>query len=145
MDATHLDRQAVETLFGGGPRRAHQLMAGLAGIRVGNAVAVSRLALLERMEATAETGAYQWEVARRARVVEELERTLRELPARRVRIPLPPNAEHRRFGDLPAAIEIRPGDLRVAFSGAEELAAKLVELSQAMAHAWNGFVRAVEE
>ena len=37
MDATHLDRQAVETLFGVAPRRARQLMAGLPGIRAGNA------------------------------------------------------------------------------------------------------------
>ena len=29
MDATHLDRQAVEQLFGVGERRARQLMAGL--------------------------------------------------------------------------------------------------------------------
>ena len=35
MDAGYLDRQAVEKLFGVGPRRARQLMAGLAGSRVG--------------------------------------------------------------------------------------------------------------
>ena len=43
MDASHLDRQGVEQLFGVGPRRARQLMAGLAGIRAGKAAAVSRL------------------------------------------------------------------------------------------------------
>ena len=145
LEAGHLDRQAVEQLFGVGERRSRQLMAGLPVIRVGNAGAVSRLALLERMEETAASGVYQWEVARRARVVEELERTRRELAARRVQISLSLAAEHRRFGDLPAAIELRPGELRVAFSGAEELAAKLVELSQAMAQDWGGFIRAVEQ
>ena len=35
MDATDLDRQAVQTLFGVGERRAWQLMAGLNGIRAG--------------------------------------------------------------------------------------------------------------
>ena len=48
MTSAHLDRQAVEKLFGVGQRRARQLMAGLDGIRAGNAAAVSRLALIER-------------------------------------------------------------------------------------------------
>ena len=39
MDATHLDRQAVEKLFGVGERRARQLMTSLPGIRAGNAAA----------------------------------------------------------------------------------------------------------
>ena len=110
-------------------------MASLPGIRAGNAGAISRHALIERMEETAASQVYEWEVRRRV-VAEELERTRREIAVRRVRIPLSPDAEHRRFGDLPAAIE-----LRIAFSEAEELAAELVELSQAMAHDWGGFVR----
>ena len=44
-------------------------MAGLAGIRAGNAGAASRDALIRRMEETAASGVYQWEVTRRARVV----------------------------------------------------------------------------
>ena len=35
MTSAHLDRQAVEKLFGVGQRRARQLMAGLDGIRAG--------------------------------------------------------------------------------------------------------------
>ena len=48
MTSTHLDRAAVEKLFGVGQRRARQLMAGLEGLRVGNAAAVSREALIAR-------------------------------------------------------------------------------------------------
>ena len=44
MEASQLDRQGVEQLFGVGERRARQLMAGLPGIRVGNANVVSRCA-----------------------------------------------------------------------------------------------------
>ena len=50
MDSSHRDRQRAEKLFGGGARRARQWMAG---IRVGNAAAISRGALIERMEETA--------------------------------------------------------------------------------------------
>ena len=42
-----------------GERRARQLIAVLAGIRAGIAAAISRHALIERMEATASSGVYQ--------------------------------------------------------------------------------------
>ena len=57
----------------------------------------------------------------------------------------PGRQRRRRFGDLPAAIHLTPGELRIAFTDAPDLAAKLVELSQAIAHDWTGFMRAVEE
>ncbi len=41
MDSNHLDRQAVEPLFGVGERRARQLMVGLPSIRVGAASSIS--------------------------------------------------------------------------------------------------------
>ena len=48
MTSTHLDRRAVEKLFRVRQRRARQIMAGLEGLRVGNAAAVSREALIAR-------------------------------------------------------------------------------------------------
>ena len=53
LDCEYLDRHAVERIFGVGERRARQLMAGLPALQVGNAVAVSRLALLERLRSIA--------------------------------------------------------------------------------------------
>ena len=50
MTSTHLDRAAVEKLFRVRRRRARQIMAGLEGLRVGNAAAVSREALIVRLE-----------------------------------------------------------------------------------------------
>ena len=50
MTSTHLDRAAVEKLFRVRQRRARQIMAGLEGLRVGNAAAVSREALIARVE-----------------------------------------------------------------------------------------------
>lgn len=145
MESSHLDRQAVEKLFGVRERRARQIMAGLEGLRAGNAVAVSRAALIARLEETAASGLFQWEVNRRARVVEDLDRTRRQLAARRVRIPAAPEARDNRVGDLSQDIDLKPGALRIAFFGAEDLAAKLFELSQAMANDWPAFSRAVEE
>ena len=53
MTCTHLDRRAVQKLFRVRQRRARQIMAGLEGLRVGSAAAVSREALIARLEQTA--------------------------------------------------------------------------------------------
>lgn len=145
MESSHLDRLAVQKLFGVRERRARQLMAGLPGLRAGNASAVLRLALIARLEETAVGGLFQWEVNRRSRVVEELDRTRRHLAARRVRIPAAADVEYRRVRDLPGDITLKPGELRIEFFGAEDLAAKLFELSQAMSNDWATFARTVEE
>ena len=145
MESSHLDRQAVQKLFAVRERRARQLMAGLPGLRAGNASAVVRQALIARLEETAKGGLFQWEVNRRARVVEELDRTRRHLAARRVRIPAAADVEERRLRDLSGDIALKPGELRIEFYGAEDLAAKLLELSKAMANDWSAFARAVED
>ncbi len=141
MTTSHLDRQAVQKLIGVRERRARQLMAGLDGIQVGNAFAVSRLALLARLEETGAGDRFQWEVNRRARVVEELDRSRRQLAARRVVIPAAPDVREREVCALAAGIELKPGELCIRFDGAADLAAKLFELSQAMANDWG----AIEE
>jgi hypothetical protein len=145
MEPSHLDRQAVQKLFGVRERRARQIMAGLPGFRAGNASAVLRLALIARLEETAASGAFQWEVNRRARVVEDLDRTRRQLAARRVRIPAAADVEERRLRDLSDDIKLKPGELRIEFFGAEDLAAKLLELSKAMSNDWPAFARAAED
>lgn len=144
MESSYLDRQAVEKLFGVRERRARQLMAGLPGLQAGNAFAVERLALLNRLEETSASGPFQWEVNRRARVADELERARRLLPGRNVLIPSAPDVRERRLAGLSGDIALKPGELRIEFYGAEDLAAKLFELSQAMANDWTAFAEAVE-
>jgi len=53
--------------------------------------------------------------------------------------------EDRRLRDLSGDIALKPGELRIAFYGAEDLAAKLLELSKAMSNDWPAFMRAVED
>ena len=50
IESTRLDRRAVQKLFRVRRRRARQIMAGLEGLRAGNAAAVSREALIARLE-----------------------------------------------------------------------------------------------
>ena len=120
-------------------------MAGLPGLQVGNACAVERLALLARLETIAASERFQWETTRRARLVEDLDRTRRQLAGRRVRIPAAADVRDMSVSKLAHGIELRPGQLRIQFYGAEDLASKLLELSQAMANDWHAFARAVED
>jgi len=113
MESSHLDCLAVQKLFGVRERRAWQLMAGLPGPRSGNASAVLRHALIARLEERAAGGRFQWETNRRARVVDELDRTRRQLAARRVRIPAVADVEDRRLRDLSGDIALKPGELRI--------------------------------
>ena len=87
LKISHLDRLAVQRLFRIRERRARQIMVGLPALQVGNAVAVERQALIARLENTAGGVRFQWEMSRSARLVENLDRTRRQLAARRVRIP----------------------------------------------------------
>lgn len=124
MECSHLDRLAVQRLFDVRDRRARQIMAGLPALQVGNAVAVERLALIQRLENTGASGRFQWEMSRRARLVEELDRTRRQLAGRRVRLPAAADVRDRSISELAGGIELRPGELRIQFYGAEDLAAK---------------------
>jgi hypothetical protein len=45
----------------------------------------------------------------------------------------------REVSGLGEGIDLQPGELRVHFIGAEDLAAKLFELSHAMANDWEAF------
>jgi hypothetical protein len=145
LEISHLDRLAVQKLFGVHERRARQIMAGLPALRVGNAVAVERHALITRLENTVVGDRFQWEMTRRARLVDDLDRTRRQLAARRVRIPAAADVRDRSVRELGGGIDLRPGELRIEFYGAEDLAAKLFEVSQAMANDWQAFARAVED
>ena len=139
LGTDYLDRQAVERIFGVRERRARQIMGGLPCLQIGNAVGVSRPALIERLEATKVGDRFQWEIARRTRVAVSLETLRNNFAARQVQVPAPADARDRLFDNMAPEIEVRPGELRICFAGAEDLAAKLFELSQAMANDWDRF------
>jgi hypothetical protein len=145
MQASHLDRLAVQKLFQLKERRARQLMAGLPGLQVGNAFAVSRDALLARLEETAAGDVFQWETNRRSRVVEELKRAQKEVAARQVQLTVSPDVREREVSTLPAGINIAANLLSIRFETAEDLASKLFELSQAMANDWENFQKIAGE
>jgi hypothetical protein len=139
LEHDYLDRQAVEKAFRVRERRARQIMAGLPCLQIGNAVAISRAALIERLEKTSTDTRFQWETRRRKRVAESLETLRKQTAASRVQVPARADSRNRLVCELSPDIDIRPGELRISFTAAEDLAAKLFELSQAMANDWEEF------
>lgn len=144
LEVSHLDRQAIEKLFRVRQRRARQLMACLPCLRIGNAVAVERTALLLWLETIAAGDPFQRELSRRARVADALELLHKHAAAQRIRISAPSDSRERTFRGLPSGVQLRPGELRIEFASAQDLAAKLFELSQAMANDWDGLVRTLD-
>ena len=132
---------AVDKLFRVRERRARQLMAGLPCLQIGNAVAVERVALIRRMEAVAAGDHFEREVSRRTRVAESLEILRKHAAAQRVRVPVAVDARERTFSNLAPGIQLGVGELRIEFQGAEDLAAKLFEFSQARANDWDSLAR----
>ena len=143
MTSTRLDRAAVEKLFRVRRRRARQIMADLEGLRVGNAAAVSREALIARLERTAgvssgkETAAPAWWRPSTSRV-DSWQRNMCAFRLRRMYA----SASSRIF---PPALRCGPGNCGSHLAAPKDLAAKLLELSQAMANDWPAFRRTVEE
>jgi len=114
-------------------------------LQVGNATAISRVALIERFVNTAKGDRFQWELSRRARVSESLEAVRKHSAAQRIQIAAPLDSRNRVIGDHIPGIELGPGELTVHFHGAEDLASKLFELSQAMANDWSEIKKLVGE
>lgn len=143
-DVPVIDRQAFERLFRVRDRRARALMSRFAGVQIGHAWAVDRTKLIAALEATQRGEEFQYEQRRRERIAAMYEEAKREHPARQIHIPVPRESLRGCLASLPPGIELAPGELRIQFATAEELAAKLFGLSQAMAHDWDTFVRAVQ-
>lgn len=119
-------------------------MARFEGTQIGNAWAVDRLHLIRALEAIQRGEAFQWEQRRRERIAAVYEQAKREHPARQVQIPVSRESWHGSLASLPPGVELAPGELRIRFDGAEDLATKLFELSQALANDWEAFVLALQ-
>ena len=139
LPVSHLDRRAMEKLFGVGERRARQLMKGLPCLQVGNAVAIERLALITQLENRARSPECGREMARRERVEKTLAQLRRQARARKVDLPVPSEKLDRRADNLAPGILLTPGTLTIRFDGPRDLAGKLFELSQAMINDWGSF------
>lgn len=119
-----LDRSAIEAIFGVRRRRAIELLHRFGGYQAGKTFLIERASLLRQLETIESSGEFRQERTRRRRVSEDLERAKAALRARAVAIPVP-----QQTAGLPNGAELRPGELRIHFSGTEDLLRQLLELA----------------
>lgn len=134
-----LDRSVIERLFGLRRRRSITLLHEFGGYQVGRTFLVPRQAVVDFLHRTQGGEAYDREERRRARLVESLEHIRRHRAAAQVHIPAAPDVWERTLGGLPEGIELRQGEMRITFDGAEDLLRKLLEVSQAAANDFETF------
>lgn len=139
-----IDRAMLECLLLIHRRAAIRLMHRFGGYQAGKTFLISRHTLIRQLKRIALTNAYLIETSRRERLSAELDTARRLSFARQVRIDAAPDRGEQLLKDLPAGIHLKPGELRIEFSGAEDLLRRLYELSQAMVHDFARFRDAVE-
>jgi hypothetical protein len=126
-----VDRKTVEQIFKIQERRARQIMSAGPGVRIGNAAAVERVALIQWLRSLEKNEDVTQEARRKARVGQLLEQAWQESKGRNVRVPRPCGPDSMASGVILTATE-----LRVRFDSPLDLAAKLMRLAQDMASDW---------
>ena len=133
-----VDRKGVEGLFSVSARQAQRILENAGATIEGRLAVISPGELMLYLEHMGGTALARAEKERRARFAQRYAAMRRE----RVELgaPLLVEVEERQcrpvrrlgYDGLPAGIEIRPGELRIAFGSIEELVGKLALLAQAM-------------
>ena len=142
--ASVVDRAILEKVLRIERRTAIRLMNRFGGFQTGKTFLIDRVRLIEQLEQLDRGEAVTIERDRRSRLADELEKTRRLAPGRKVRVDVAPDVRDRRMKDLPAGIHLKPGELRSELYGAEDLLRHLFELSQAMVNDFGRFQAAVE-
>lgn len=143
--ASVVDRAILEKVLRIERRTAIRLLHRFGGFQTGKTFLIDRLQLIEQLEQLDCGDDATIERDRRTRLADELEKTRRLAPGRKVKIEVPVEVLDRRMKDLPAGIHLKPGELRIEFFGAEDLLRHLFELSQAMVNDFARFQSAIEE
>jgi hypothetical protein len=124
-------------------RRAIYLMHRFGGYQAGRTFLIDRTKLIRALEHLTRDE-YGPELARKTRLVDELEKTRKLLPGRTVRLMVPVDASERRLSDLPASIHLSAGELRIEFHGTEDLLRQMFELSQMIMNDYRKFEQICE-
>jgi hypothetical protein len=144
FDVPVVDRAIIERLFGLRRRQAIELLHRFGGYQAGRTFLVDRHVLMANLRRLAEGEDFERESRRKERLDGAIDRLRRYQTAARVKIPVPSDVFDRKLADLSTGVALVPGQLHIAFSGAEDLLAKLFELAQAASNDYDRFCAAAE-
>jgi len=134
-----LTRAAVEELFGLKRRQAIELMHSVEGYRIGKAFVVGRAELAAWLRRASVGEQVWWEEVRHTRLEKVIEEVWEEREARKQRALVPRTTLELKFEGIPPTVSLTPGELRIQFSGADDLFRQLFELAQAMKNDYERF------
>jgi hypothetical protein len=123
-----VDRRALEEVFGVGKWTAWRIMRQCGATEgAGGALVCRREALVERLRRFQDDRRFAPEIARRERVERYLDGMLQYATRKHKVIARDSAAEQllgTRFSQLPAGIDLQPGELRIQFTGTEDFLQK---------------------
>jgi len=134
-----LTRAAVEELFRLQRRQAIELMHSVQGYRIGKNFVVGRAELAAWLRRASVGEQVWWEEVRHSRVENVIEDVWEEREARKQRALVARTTLELKLEGIPPTVSIRPGELRIQFSGADDLFRQLFELAQAMKNDYERF------
>jgi hypothetical protein len=130
LDSPVVDRSVCERVFRVGRRQANHIMRGFGGYKSGNTVLLDRPYLIAALERLAQSPEVRREHTRKRRLSDHLDELHRYAAARSILLPTSRAFQSRHAERLPAGVALTPGRLIVSFGVAEELFARLYELTQ---------------
>lgn len=139
-----VDRAAIEQLLGVGRRRAQQILAPCVSFQIGANGVADRDQFIAHLQRLAAGETANYEKLRRQRLARTLE-TLRESAKHRVPVEAPTSIVNQALADLPAGIDLAPGQIIVRFETTQQALEKLLALGMAIGNDFERFDQAVGE
>jgi hypothetical protein len=137
-----VDRATVEFLLGVGRRRAQQIMAPCITDRVGSNGLAGRERLIAHLRSLGEGQDGYYEVKRRRKVAQALDRLRSErLQQPQVLVEAPVRVVNQEFENLPPGVRLEAGRITVEFRHPREALEKLLALAMAIGNDFAGFER----
>lgn len=138
-----IDRATLQSLLGVGRRRAQQILAPCAGVRIGASVLADKEVLIERLRLLAASDEAEQEARRRARLAHILSALRKEhLNRPKLLVEAPVSVVAQKFENLPAGVHLQAGRITVEFTEPREALEKLLALAMAVSNDFARFQRA---
>ena len=139
MAESWVDRPALESLLGVGRRRAQQILAPIAGRRVGTSLVAHRDDVIAHLQRLAGSEAAYYEERRRKQLWDHLREVRKEWLHQPPVLVEVSEAQIRRltvhdFDGLPEGVDLAPGSITVRFASPDEALQKLMALALAISH-----------
>ena len=135
-----VDRSSLEVLLQVGRRRAQQILAPCVTDRVGANGLADRDAVIRRLHAIAEGQEEHFEIERRRKVADSIEKLRRErIESPQLLVEAPLQVLSQKLRNLPAGVSIARGRITVEFTEPREALEKLLALAKAIGNDYDSF------